>query len=103
MVDLFIYRPPEETEALKRAQLDARQAHPEEFKTEHVPTGETATAGGEQWGEGWGEGAPSTPWGESSTSQWGEPTNEAPVPTPPQTTEPAGWESNSILNPTGWE
>jgi len=99
MIDLFIYRPPEETEALKKAQLEARQAQTEEFKpVEHLPAGETGT---ENWGEGWSEGTPSTPWGEAAPSQWGESTDVPVAAAPP--VEPAGWENNTILNNAGWE
>jgi small subunit ribosomal protein SAe len=101
MIDLFIYKHPEETEALKKAQLEARPTHFEDsYKpTEVAPPSEPA----ESWGEGgWGDNT--SPWGESTPSQWGD--SEAPIAAPvatPVTNEPAGWESNTILNPQGWE
>jgi small subunit ribosomal protein SAe len=106
MIDLFIYKAPEETEALKKAQLENRPA--QHFEDSYKPA-EAAPASepAESWGEGgWGETA--TPWGESTSTQWGDST-DAPAPAPvaaapaPVSNEPAGWESNAILNPQGWE
>eukprot|EP01103_Thecamoeba_quadrilineata_P000127 TRINITY_DN100_c0_g2_i1.p1 TRINITY_DN100_c0_g2~~TRINITY_DN100_c0_g2_i1.p1 ORF type:complete len:299 (+),score=73.23 TRINITY_DN100_c0_g2_i1:104-1000(+) len=101
MIDLFIYRAPEEQEAQKKA-LEAR-AHTEETRpVEHAP----AEPKGETWGEqGWGEPTTSIPWGETpSTAQWGDSTDAAPVAAAvPATNEPAGWENNQILNNAGWE
>jgi small subunit ribosomal protein SAe len=99
MIDLFIYRAPEEAEAQRKAQAieASRQSHVEETKPEHVE------AQKESWGEGWGEGTPSTPWGESTTTtaKWGDSTEtSAPVAAPEG---PAGWESNPVLNSAGWE
>jgi len=106
MIDLFIYRAPEETEALKKAQLEARPT--QHFEDSYRPSEQAPPAeAAESWGEGgWGE--TSTPWGESTTSQWGD--SEAPavastpvVAAPPVAAEPAGWESNTLLNNQGWD
>jgi len=108
MIDLFIYRAPEEAEAQRKAQLEAGRPAPveEPYKqVEHVPSTEVA---GETWGgEGtWTDQAPSsTSWGESTTTQWGDSTEPiAPsAPVVPVPEAPAGWENNTILNSAGWE
>jgi len=109
MIDLFIYRPPEEAEAQRKAQLEARPAQTEETyrPIEHAAV-ETS---GETWSETWAEGHP-TSWGDTTTGQWGDST-DAPLvvpppvvhetPAAPSVKEPAGWENNAILNPSGWD
>jgi len=105
MIDLFIYRAPEEQEALKKAALEARPASAvEHAPAEHAPA--APATGGDSWGEhGWGDNTPATPWGDAPpTAQWGDSSDASAAPAPaPVSNEPAGWENNQILNNAGWE
>jgi small subunit ribosomal protein SAe len=107
MIDLFIYRAPEEAEAQRKAQLEAgRPAHVEEpfRQADHAPTTE---AGGETWGDAWADAAaPTSTWAETTpSSQWGDSAEAvaAPPAAVPAANESAGWENNTILNSAGWE
>lgn len=109
MIDLFIYRAPEEAEAQRKAQLEGKTAQAEEpyRPVEHAPAEPT----GESWGDAtnWADQPATSSWGES-TSQWGESTAEATnaaahpqAAVTPAHDGPAGWENNTILNSAGWE
>jgi len=98
MVDLFIYRAPEEAAEQKKAQIEntnKTQVQEESFRPlEHVTEQTT-----ENWNE-WNVPATGTSsWAEAPVSQqWSEASEVA-----PQAPEPASWESkNTILNPSGW-
>jgi len=99
MVDLFIYRAPEETAELKKAQIEnkisATAAAPEDtFR----PLEHTTEATGESWNEWSVSTSGASSWAETpATQNWSE-VSAAPTPS-----EPAAWESkNNLLNPTNW-
>jgi small subunit ribosomal protein SAe len=96
MVDLFIYRAPEEAAEQKKAQIEnkAVQAPEETYR----PLEQATEATGENWNQ-WSVNAGTTSWAETSApQQWSEATDAA-----PQVTEPAAWENkNNLLNPSGW-
>jgi small subunit ribosomal protein SAe len=96
MVDLFIYRAPEEAAEQKKAQIENKAAaQPEEtFR----PLEHAQEATGENWNEWSVNGSGTTSWAETPVQQWSEASEAAPQPT-----EAAAWESkNTLLNPTGW-
>jgi len=95
MVDLFIYRAPEEAAEQKKAQIENKAAAaPEET---YRPLEHTNEPTGETWNEWSVSTTGATSWAETPVTQWSE------APATPQAPEPAAWESkNNLLNPTGW-
>jgi len=95
MVDLFIYRAPEEAAEQKKAQIENKAAaqQPEEsFR----PLEQATEASGESWNQWNASGNAS--WAEQPVAQWSEASDAA-----PQAAEPAAWENkNTLLNPSGW-
>jgi len=96
MVDLFIYRAPEEAAEQKKAQIENKAAQ--------APTEETfrpleqATESTGEWNQWSVNASGTTSWAETPVSQWSEASDAAPQPT-----EPAAWENkNNLLNPSGW-
>jgi small subunit ribosomal protein SAe len=98
MIDLFIYRPPEEAAEQKKTQDALKAAQPEDSyrPLEHVSEATT-----ENWND-WSVSAHgSSSWAETPVTQWSE-VSDVPPPVVPAT-EPAAWEiKNPILNATGW-
>jgi len=92
MVDLFIYRAPEEAAEQKKA-IENKAATEETYR----PLEQASESTGEHWGNEW-TGSGSASWAETPAPQWSEATDAA-----PQATETAAWESkNNLLNPSGW-
>jgi len=95
MVDLFIYRAPEEAAEQKKAQIESNKAAVVEDTYRPL---EQASDSHETWNEWSVSGGGTSSWAEAPVSQWSEATET--VTQPP---EPATWESkNTLLNPTGW-
>jgi len=101
MVDLFIYRAPEEAAEQKKAQIENKAAAAQPTEETYRPLEHAPEAAGENWNESsWSvNGSGTTSWAETPVhTQWSETSDAAPQPT-----EPAAWESkNNLLNPTGW-
>jgi small subunit ribosomal protein SAe len=97
MVDLFIYRAPEEAAEQKKAQIENKAAATEET---YRPLEQAHEATGEHWNEWSVNTGGSTSWAETPAPQWSDTTDNA---APQSTGSPAAWESkNTLLNPTGW-
>jgi len=97
MVDLFIYRAPEEAAELKKAQIENKATTAAPAEDTYRPLEHTNEATGESWNE-WSVSSNGTAsWAETPVTQWSE------ASAAPQPAEPAAWESkNNLLNPSGW-
>jgi small subunit ribosomal protein SAe len=96
MVDLFIYRAPEETAELKKAQIENKAATHAAEET-YRPLEQATETTGENWNQ-WSVNSGTTSWAEQPVAQWSEASDAA-----PQAAEPAAWENkNNLLNPSGW-
>jgi len=96
MIDLFIYRAPEEAAEQKKAQIENKAVTATEET--YRPLEHATEATGESWNEWSVSTAGTTSWAETPVVQWSEASSAAAQPP-----EHAAWESkNTLLNPTGW-
>jgi len=98
MVDLFIYRAPEEAAEQKKAQIENKAAAAQTPEESYRPLEQATEATGENWSQ-WSVNTGTTSWAEQPVTQWSETSDAAPQ----QQSEPAAWENkNNLLNPSGW-
>jgi small subunit ribosomal protein SAe len=100
MVDLFIYRAPEEAAEQKKAQIENKAVQQTPAEESYRPLEQASNENtGENWNQWSVNASGTTSWAETSVpQQWSEASDAA-----PQATEPAAWENkNNLLNPSGW-